>query len=162
MGVELITNELIEKLIKMRKVIQNPNVQFKNKERHQEKNFELQGEDGYAFLLYLRQNKFPGMADDFSSGLSWSMPSGQSFTLTRYNGNSHNHLNHLEKERLGYVCHIHRASEEYILAGKKADGFAIPTNRYYTLDGALHCLIHDCNIFGIETKPDLPNLFINQ
>ncbi len=46
------------------------------------------------------------------------------------------------------------AAEKYIKSNRKAEGFAETTERYRTLEGALHCLITDCNISGIQTSPD--------
>ena len=97
------------------------------------------------------------MEDDFSCGISWVSPSGEVLTLKRYNGPSHDHPNHLEKTKVGYNCHIHIASEKYIKANKKPEGFAEATKRYITLDGALHCLVTDCKISGIQTNMDSVN-----
>ena len=94
------------------------------------------------------------MEDDFSCGISWLAPNGESFTFKRYNGPSHNHPNHLERSKLGYACHIHTATEKYIKANRKAEGFAEVTNCYNSLKGALHSLVTDCNISGIKTEPD--------
>jgi len=93
------------------------------------------------------------MEDDFSCGISWLAPNGETLTLKRYNGPNHDHLNHLEKVRLGYTSHIHMATEKYIKANRKAEGFAIATNRYLTVEGALHCLVTDCKISGISITP---------
>jgi len=107
------------------------------------------------------QNKREGMEDDFSCGISWLAPNGETLTLKRYNGPNHNHPNHLEKEELGYESHVHIATEKYIKANRKAEGFAEKTDRYETVEGALHCLVTDCNISGMQTSPDnmSPKLF---
>ncbi len=97
------------------------------------------------------------MENDFSCGISWIASNGESLTLARYNGPSHSHPNHIEKTRLGYCCHIHKATERYVQANKKPEGFAEETDRYKTLDGALHCLITDCNISGLRTEPEDTN-----
>lgn len=65
----------------------------------------------------------------------------------------------METESLGYNCHIHQATEKYIRANKKPDGFAVVTKEYKTLKGAFSCLVRDCNIRGLSTEPDLPSLF---
>lgn len=109
---------------------------------------------GHQFEIYKHQNLREGMNDDFSCGIAWLAPNGETLTLKRYNGPSHDHPNHLEKIRLGYKCHIHIATEEYIKANKKAEGFAQATNRYNTIEGALHCLVIDCNVRGLTTVPD--------
>jgi len=96
------------------------------------------------------------MEDDFSCGLNWVAPNGETLILCRYNGPNHDHPNHLENERLGYNCHIHKTTDKYIKANRKPEGFAEKTERYCTLKGALHCLVSDCNISGISTEQDLP------
>ncbi|MDB5262411.1 MAG: hypothetical protein JWQ14_1692, partial [Adhaeribacter sp.] len=44
MGAEIITDILIDRLLHMPKIVLNPNIQTRKKERHEEKNFELKGE----------------------------------------------------------------------------------------------------------------------
>jgi len=75
----------------------------------------------------------------------------------RYNGPGHKHKNQLEGDILEYKSHIHTASEKYVKANRKAEGFAQETNRYNSLKGALHCLVTDCKISGIRTEPDITN-----
>ena len=41
-----------------------------------------------------------------------------------------------------------------VKANRKAEGFAEATSRYTSIDGALHCLVADCKISGIQTKSD--------
>ena len=127
-----------------------------DKDSHYQYNYNVEGADGYSFQLYMRQNK--ELEDDFSCGLCWLMPSGDVLTLCRYNGSSHNDPNVIEKEYLGYNCHVHVATEKYIVANKKPDGYAKVNKGYSTLNGALHCLLKDCNIEGLNSQPDLPNI----
>jgi len=157
MGYESVTDEKIEELVTMRKKVTNPNARKTDKPGHYQYNYTVKSDEGYEFQLYVRQNKL--LEDDFSCGLSWLMPSGEVLTLRRYNGPSHNHSNHLERESLGDHCHIHQASEKYIQANRKPDGFAVVTKEYKTLNGALHCLTRDCNIQGLSTETDQPSLF---
>ena len=49
---------------------------------------------------------------------------------------------------------IHIATEKYLRANRKAEGFAEATKRYNSVEGALHCLVTDCKITGIQTTPD--------
>ena len=79
--------------------------------------------------------------------------------LARYNGPSHPHSNRLEGIALGFVPHIHRVTERYLQANLKAEGFAESTSKFKTLSGALHELVHDLNITGLETTPEHPELF---
>lgn len=159
MGLEIITDELIAHLLQVDKTVENPHARTKRDSGNEGKTYLLSDAEGNRFNLYLRQNYKPGMDDAFSCGLSYVLPSGETFTLIRYNGPSHNHSNKLENEKLGYVCHIHKSSKKYLDSTGKADGYAEPTKRYYTLEGALHCLIVDCNIQGISADPDQPSLF---
>ncbi len=156
MAFESLTDSKILELIKCPKRLTNPQTRTKNKDGHEQINYKVISLDdsGHEFEVYKRQNLREGMEDDFSCGISWIAPNGESFTLKRYNGPSHNHPNQLEKVRLGYVCHIHIATEKYIKANRKPEGFAEETNKYTTVEGALHCLVTDCVISGIQTKPD--------
>lgn len=159
MGIESLDDDKIAELLECRKRVTNPSARKKNKGKHLEKNYKVidSATGDLSFNLYLRQNTL--LDDDFSCGLSWNMPSGEVITLARYNGSSHAHPNHIEAEKLGYTCHIHKATERYILAGKKPEGYAEATTDYSTLAGALHCLVTDCNISGISTDPEHPDLF---
>ena len=157
MGYESITDKKINQLVTVSKKVTNPNARKADKAGHYQYNYTVRSDDGYEFQLYVRQNQL--MDDDFSCGLSWLMPSGEILTLRRYNGPSHCHKNNIEDEKLCYNTHVHKATEKYIQANKKPDGFAELNKEYKTLKGALHCLVRDCNISGLQTEPDLPSLF---
>ena len=152
-----INDARIAELLSLDKTVTNPRSRTVDRGSHKQGNYRVESKDGQSFTLYTRQNN--KMEEDFSCGLLWYMPSGDVLTLVRYNGSSHPHTNRLEKSELDFSCHIHRATEKYIMAGKKAEGFAEPTNRYSTLAGALHCLVTDCNISGLLTQPEQPRLF---
>ena len=158
MAFESVTDVKIEELISVSKRVNNPKIHAKNKDGHEQYNYKVESVNGdHNFELYTRRNLREGVEDDFSCGLSWISPNGESFTLKRYNGSSHKHKNHLEGNVLDNKPHIHCASEKYIRENRKADGFAEETNRYNSLLGALHCLVTDCNISGLETYPDNSN-----
>ena len=163
MAFESITDKIIQELFACRKRLTNPHARSRLKDGHEQVNYKALAldESGHQFEVYKRQNMRNGMEDDFSCGISWLAPNGETLTLKRYNGPNHNHPNHLEKEMLKYESHIHLATEKYIKANRKAEGFAEKTDRYKTVDGALHCLVTDCNISGIQTSPDNadPKLF---
>lgn len=156
MAFESLTDDKIADLLNCPKHLNNPQARSKNKDGHEQVNYKVTATDGsgHEFELYRRQNLRDGMEDDFSCGLSWVAPNGETLTLKRYNGPNHDHPNHLEKVRLGLTCHIHIATEKYIKANRKAEGFAEATDRYNTIEGALHCLVMDCKIKGIQTTPD--------
>lgn len=156
MAFESLSDEIIAALVACPKKLLNPHAKKKIKEGHEQVNFRVAATDksGHFFSVYLRQNLREGMTHDFSCGISWLAPNGESVTLRRYNGPSHNHFNHLEQTRLGSTCHIHEATERYIKANRKPEGYASETTRYTSLDGAFHCLVTDCKITGIRTRPD--------
>ena len=156
MAFESLTDDKIADLLNCPKRLTNPQARSKQKEGHEQINYKVTSIDGsdHEFEVYRRQNLRDGMEDDFSCGISWIAPNGETLTLKRYNGPNHDHLNHLEKERLGYTCHIHIATKKYVTANRKPEGYAETTKRYTTIEGALHCLVTDCKISGIQTKPD--------
>lgn len=159
MGLEVITDEVIARLLQSKKVVENPRARKKRDSGNERVTYILSDDEENRFNLYLRQNYKPGMADAFSCGLSWILPSGETFTLVRYNGPSHTHPNKLENSRLKFVCHIHKSSKRYLDETGKADGYAEETKRYKTLEGALHCMIYDNNIEGLTAQPDQQELF---
>ena len=97
------------------------------------------------WLIYLRRNR--GNQFDFSCGLGF-FPKGrnQAFTLTRYNGKSHQHTNRLEKENPFYDFHIHTATEKYQLSSYSTEHRADITDRYADFYGAFTALLDDCNV----------------
>lgn len=156
MAFESLTDDKITDLLICPKQVINTQARSKNKDGHEQVNFKAAATDGsgHNFEVYKRQNLRDGMEDDFSCGISWVAPNGETLTLKRYNGPNHDHLNHLEKIRLELTCHIHIATEKYIKANRKPEGFAEATKRYNTIEGALYCLVTDCKISGIEPSPD--------
>jgi len=156
MAFESVTDNKISELIAMPKRVTNPTSRSKTKEGHEQYNYKLKSlsDDDLEFELYTRQNLREGMEEDFSCGISWLAHNGESFALKRYNGPAHKHKNHLEGNLLEYKPHIHLSTEKYVRANRKSEGFAEETNRYNSLQGALHCLVIDCNISGIKTESD--------
>lgn len=158
MAAEWLTDTLIAELKALPKVIKNPKSRPKEEGRRSLTNYDVVSACGvWAFRLYKRQNTiFP---NDYSCGISVDPPSKETVTLARYNGDSHTHGNELEGTSFEYLRHIHVATERYIMAGKKPETYAEPTERYSTVDGALHCLMMDWNITGLDTTPDNLDLF---
>ena len=76
---------------------------------------------------------------------------GEPLTLARHNGPSHEHGD------IAYRPHIHRALERAILAGRKPESDATPTDRFQSLEGALACLVEDFNVCGLNPKEVTPN-----
>ena len=112
--------------------------------------FPRQNGDG-DWQIYLRQNKKNAL--DFSYGIEF-LPKGrnQAFKLRRYNGKSHQHSNKLEKESPFYNFHIHQTTGKYQKSSYNVDHYAVPTDRYTDLRGALKCLLTDCQVETGESK----------
>lgn len=157
MAFESLTDDRIETLLRMPKRITNPTARKVQDANHDKMDYVLQSDDeAERFKLFVRQSKT--VTDDFSCGLIWLPAGGESLILVRYNGGSHEHPNHLEQTKISFACHVHRATERYIQANLKPESFAAETMAYQTCNGALHSLCVDCNITGIETVPDHPEL----
>ena len=150
MDFDALTDNELNQLRTIPKLISNPRTQWKNKPGHRQRNFLAEGER-YQFEIYLRQNT--NDERDFSCGLKIIKPDGTALTLCRYNGGAHAH------HEIQYRCHIHVATSQAILRGQKPESHADETDRYETLEGALHCLVSDCAISGLSTMPDEPDLF---
>ncbi len=114
------------------------------KRGHEESGLDFRGEDGSRFRMILRRSLSNPLS--FSAILAYRVPgSNQIFRLRRYNGRAHEHTNVIERETF-YAFHIHEATERYQELGGKEDGYAQSTDRFVDLDGAIDCLIEDCNL----------------
>lgn len=124
------------------------------KSGHKENQLDVQGEDGTAFRLILRQSTLNVL--DFSIILaSLDSKSNRVFRLRRYNGKSHEHTNRIEQDTF-YDFHIYKATERYQELGEREDGYAEPTDRYESFQGALACLIEDAYFkFPVEPQGSL-------
>jgi len=66
--------------------------------------------------------------------------------LRRYNG-KHIHKNQIEKDKFRDF-HIHKATQRYIDAGFRIDGYAQVTDSYNNWKDALTKMLKDCNFKG--------------
>ncbi|HEY3284441.1 MAG TPA: hypothetical protein VGN26_19400 [Armatimonadota bacterium] len=111
---------------------------------------ELIGADGDEFRVKVRQN--PLQPADFSVILMYHLPAdGRWFRLRRYNGNTHQHRNRIEGDRLDFSFHVHTATERYQARGLKEDWFAEEATAHTDARTAIECLLRDC---GFATAPD--------
>lgn len=150
----VLSDDEIEHLLKMPKRVMNPGARKKVQRGSMQVTYEVTGA-GEKFQLFWRQNQ--RLNNCFSCGLLYFNKSGDKAILARYNGSDHPHSNPLDKQpKMGTDFHIHRATQRYMEAGRKAEHFATPTDRYATIDGALHALLTDCNIEGLG-RPESPN-----
>lgn len=156
MTIRLYTTAELDRLRLAPKRIRNPKARWSNKPQerpvHRQRNFRAVGEGDRTveFRIYQRQN----LSDehDFSCGITYLPRGGESLTLARYNGPSHEHGD------IAYHPHIHRASERAILAGRKPESEATATDEFQSLEGALICLAADFRVTGLpfmETHPRL-------
>ena len=158
MSFESLTDAKIDALLRMEKRVTNPTKRTVQDGNHFKCDYQVASADeAERFVLFVRQNKT--VTDDFSCGLQWLPPGSPSLILVRYNGPSHAHPNRLEGDRIEFVPHIHRTTERYLRANLKAEGFAAETKLFTTWQGALHALVTDCKITGLETNPEHPELF---
>ncbi len=158
MATTVLTDEDIEALLSISKHVGNSGAKFRTEGKHLRKDYRLTSGDGkHEFALFVRQSTV--LPESFSAGLRWLPKSGEDVTLIRFNGPSHPHSNSIEGDRFEFVCHIHRATERYLAAGKKDEGFAERSGEYKTLNGALHCLVKRCNISGLNTQAEEADLF---
>jgi hypothetical protein len=143
----------IDDFIHEKKILpEEPLIKLKPKSGHKEQQVEFESESGHSFLLILRESMFNQM--DFSAILGFQIPqTNRIFRLRRYNGKSHIHSNPLEGKESFYDYHIHEATERYQENGYREEHFAMPSDRYSTLQQAVECLYADCNIlFNRERK----------
>ena len=132
----MLTDAEIDRLILVSKMVLNPRARKIAKRGSEQVTYEAASAAGEKFRVYVRQNlRIP---DGFSCGLLFVSATGEPVTLIRYNGGDHEHSNPLEGATpLPRACHIHRATERYIAAGRKAEHFAETTLRYSDVEGAL-------------------------
>lgn len=149
------TDEELAKLSAMPKRVTNPGARWQEKPStgppvHRQRNLRVAGDEGTHFVIYQRQSLLD--AEDFSCGIRYCPLGGTPLSLARYNGASHVH------QEIEYRTHIHHATARAILAGLRADFYAIETDRYETIEGATACLLEDYNVAGMTATHDDPRL----
>ena len=109
--------------------------------QHKRKTFDIETTaSGSEFVVGVRQSCLN--AYDFSVILGYKIPGSYTvFRLRRYNGNSHQHTNILERETIDGL-HVHMA--------ERAD-------RYFHLESAIACLLAEC---GFKSPLEELPLFI--
>ncbi len=158
MSLLTLTDAQIEDLLRMPKRVQNPASRERQDGKHFRRDFRVVSEDGqHEFVLFTRQSTV--ISNGFSAGLRWRSKTGEEVILLRCNGADHVHVNALERERFEAEFHVHKASERYILAGKRTEGRAERTEAFRTVAGALHEVVRLANISGLSTKADESDLF---
>lgn len=150
----VVTDEEIESLLRDPKVpVGRIPSKFREKGAHREVDVLLKGISGNDYTLLLRQSR--ELYHDFSCGLRLTRRGAEDFILLRLNGNSHAHINHIEKQRFCGRFHVHRATARYFLRGK-AEHYAEVTEQYENLDGALAHMLDLAAITGIPSSLRIP------
>ena len=158
MGLETLTDQRIKELLSIPKRVENPLARERTEGKHLRRDFRLTSVDGdHSFSVFTRQST--KIAEGFSAGLIWHSKTGEDVTLLRCNGSDHVHPNAIERTRIEHQCHVHIATERYIAANRKVEGYAELDQSYRTLPGALHHLTKLGNIKGLQTQPDESDLF---
>jgi len=148
MSVVGLSDEQIQRLIRCPKQVDNPDARPKKEARHIRQDFMAHSLDSPdRFVVFTRQSII--IPDSFTAGLRWRSPSGEEVILLRCNGPDHPHRNSIEQISFCDECHVHQATERYIVAGKSAESFAEPVKVYNSLAGALGHLVELANISGM-------------
>jgi hypothetical protein len=157
MSLEALTDDQIQKLLLSKKSILDPTSRKRTEGKHIRCDYEVKSDDGHnEFVLFTRQSTI--IPTSFSAGLRWKSKTGVEIILMRCNGSDHRHGNALERTEFEAQAHIHRATERYIIAGKKAESYAEPVNSYTTLNDALGKLLKLTNTSGLDTQRNQLNL----
>lgn len=149
MAKEDITDDRLRSLLALPKRVINPRARMKVEGRHERVDFKVISlDEQHEFALYTRQST--KLKSSFSAGLRWLPRGEESVMLVRCNGSSHEHRNVMEDEVIAFRCHIHMATERYLSTCKRDEGFAMGTDAYTDLPGALAHLVSVCNIIGFS------------
>lgn len=124
-------------------------LKWKIKDKSRKLDVPVSSEDGqHAFIIYFRQCE--KHENNFSCGVRLVRSGKDDITLVRYNGSSHVHVNFIEKDKMEFKCHIHLAAERYWAIGRKLEDYAVSTERYQNLAGAIQCLLVDYKIESLN------------
>ena len=158
MSVLTLTDAQIDELLRTPKRVQNPASREREDGKHLRRDYRVASDDGrHEFVLFTRQSTV--IKDGFSAGLRWRSKTGEEVILLRCNGADHPHVNALERDRFESEFHVHKATERYILAGKRSEGHAEATDAFRTLGGALNEVMRIATISGLTSKADEDDLF---
>lgn len=104
------------------------------------RSMEVGGDSGSSFRVMLRRNTLNN--NDFSLILVLVTDDGE-YRLTRFNGSSHQHVNHIERRNnlpnhtIRNTFHIHVATERYQRRDRKnIEGYAVPSAAFGSFETA--------------------------
>jgi hypothetical protein len=128
-------------------------IELKRELRHKRADKDLEARSGHLFRVFVRQLDEDPL--DFTVGLVFrDKATGEGIRLLRCNG-PHRHPNRLEGDTIDRACHVHMATEKYIMANRKEDGWAYESADYRDLDSAVSHFAKVANITPVPyiTKP---------
>lgn len=142
------TDTEIQRLWNLPKVVENPRAPWTRRQNyaHMKRTYNVRGapKDRPEYLFEVYQRRSIHDENNYSCGIIYLPKDKAKLTLARYNG-----ANHIHKDTRGiikYKPHIHKATEEAIVARRKPEYFAKETIRYNSLHGAFLCLLEDFNL----------------
>lgn len=111
---------------------------------------DLQGEDGHNFRMFVRAHL--DYVENFSIGLVY-FPSEDipPMVLLRCNGAHGLHETLVNSPPHHRSPHIHIATEEMILSGRRPESYVELTDRYNSLPEAFAHFVSRCSIIGADT-----------
>lgn len=144
------TDDQIAELIVEPKLIFMNQWRATHKRGHQEEYVDIRGDSGNEFRIIRRISDSD--KSNFSIILGVTHPrTGKFFRLLRYDGNNHEHTNHIESTRI-FDFHIHIATERYQESIHPDDGYAEATSRYTDIDGAFACIYADAGFYEMQSR----------
>jgi hypothetical protein len=147
-----------------KKIVEPPKKEMKIEYGHKRNSMELRSENEDKFTVFMRVNiDFP---ENFSIGLDyWPKDEKGNLPLLRCNGPHGEVSELLNQPKTHFVPHVHKAKEENIIAGLRAEKGAEPTGEYITFEQALTYFLNFINIKDVESyfqrHPRLP-IFTNE
>jgi hypothetical protein len=109
------------------------------------------------FLMFMRKNEdFP---ENFSIGITYHPADGRGeITLLRCNGKHGEYNGNFSLGDPHYDFHIHRATEEAIEKGLKAEKYAAKTFAYASFEEAVQYFVKAVNLSTVDANRHFPNI----
>jgi len=142
------SQEELDELIECPKIIiEPPTRNYKDELRFLRKDFKLTSSDGvHEFKGFIRILK--KFRENFTVALRYyPKDQAESFILLRCNGPHGSHKN-ITGDSHHKNYHIHKATEESIKRGLRADAHAESTKAFVTIEDAIHYFIRQVNIIN--------------
>lgn len=138
-------------------------LQLKEGTSFEHRSMDVQGDTGRVFRVMLRRNTLN--QNDFSIILVLVTDEGE-YRLTRYNGSSHQHVNHIERQRgspdhtFRDKFHIHIATERYQRRDRRnIEGYAVPTTSFSSFETAFEEFFSTNGFLKPQDEQRQKNLF---